>query len=85
MNHQTQRQQQDQESLDLLRAQAGGLPYNPPTYTCIREFVDSFPSPAVIKSDFKSEPVLHSPNWIPEPPYPRIYTKHYKKTILSSL
>jgi hypothetical protein len=76
MNH-------DDESLHLLYGLAGGYAYNPPSYTCIKEFTDNFPKaePPV----FNSEPLLTKPAWVPEAPYPRIYTKDYRKTILSTL
>lgn len=73
----------DNENLKLLYGLAGEFPYKPATYTCIQEFTDSFlqqEAPA-----FMSEPRLSHPAYKPEPPYPRIYTKDYKKTILASL
>lgn len=72
----------DNENLRLLYATTGGLPYNPSSYTCIKEFSDSFPQQAAPK--FASDPRLAKPAYIPEDPYPRIYTKDYKTTILAS-
>ena len=73
----------DEHNLQLLRDLAGRFPYNPPSYTCIREFTDNFPKsePPV----FTADPLLTKPAWVPEAPYPRIYTKNYRKTILSTL
>lgn len=73
----------DDEILNLLYGLAGGFSYNPPSYTCIREFTDNFPKaePPV----FTAEPPLAKSAWVPEAPYPRIYTKNYRKTILSTL
>jgi len=85
VNHQNQRQSQDQENLNLLRDLAGGQAYNPPTYTSIQEFTPSLPKLADISSAFAAAPPLPQPQYVPEAPYPRIYTKHYKKTILASL
>lgn len=73
----------DEENLRLLKATTGGLPYNPPTYTCIKEFTDSFPQRTA--PEFMSDPQLAAPAYIPEEPYPRIYTKDYKKTLLTIL
>lgn len=74
----------DEESLEFLHATTGGLPYNPPTYTCITEFTDSFPQKQATEFEQEYFPAAESA-WQPEPPYPRIYNKHYRKTILSSL
>ena len=73
----------DDSNLRLLYATAGGLPYRPATYTCIKEFTDSFPQQEA--SPFMSEPFLAEPTFKPEEPYPRIYTKDYRKSILTTL
>ena len=73
----------DKHNLELLFATTGGLPYNPPSYTCIREFTDSFPTLTAV--EFDQEDLLTSAAWIPEPPYPRLHTKSYRKSVLSSL
>lgn len=73
----------DNYNLKLLYATTGDLPYNPPSYTCIKEFTDSFPqqeAPA-----FMSDPHLSKPAFKLEDPYPRIYTESYRKSILSTL
>jgi hypothetical protein len=59
------------------------LPYNPPRYSCIREFTNSFPEPE--PTAFEPELRTTQSAWIPEDPYPQIYTKDYRKTILSTL
>jgi hypothetical protein len=74
----------DKHNLELLFATTGGLPYNPPSYTCIREFADSFSKLELLAFEQEYFPAAESA-WQPEPPYPRIYNKHYRKTILSSL
>jgi hypothetical protein len=73
----------DEHNLELLFATTGGLPYRPATYTCITEFTNSFPKK---KADAFVSP-LHDtePAYQPEAPYPRIYTKSYRKSILSTL
>ena len=73
----------DQEVLRLIYELSGNYPYNPPSYSAIREFTDSFPKGVI--TEFQSEPRPVRPEWQPEAPYPRIYTKHYKKTLLSTL
>lgn len=73
----------DDDNLKLLYATTGGLPYRPATYTCITEFTDSFPQR--IAQKFTSEPHLPKPAYKPEDPYPRIYTKDYRKSILTTL
>jgi len=73
----------DESNLQLLYATTGGLPYKPPTYTCITEFTASFPS--VSNQPFSAEPHLTKPAFELEDPYPRIYTNDYKKTLLSTL
>jgi hypothetical protein len=73
----------DKHNLELLFATTGGLPYNPPSYTWIKEFTDSFPRPPPVA--FAQEELLAKPAWVPEPPYPRIYNKHYRKSVLSTL
>ena len=74
---------QDNANLALLRGTIKELPYNPPSYTCIREFVNSFPSPTPV--EFAPEDPLASPVWVPAPPYPKTYTESYRKSILSTL
>ena len=73
----------DNANLALLRGTAGALTYNPPSYTCIREFVNSFPVPTPV--EFAPEDLLASPAWVPAPPYPKTYTESYRKSILSTL
>lgn len=73
----------DDQNLELLFATTKGLPFNPPTYTCIKEFTDSFPQRTA--PPFMSDPQMSKPAYIPEDPYPRIYTKDYKKTLLTIL
>jgi hypothetical protein len=73
----------DNANSALLRSTTGALPYNPPSYTCIREFVNSFPPPPPV--EFAPEDLLASPVWVPAPPYPKIYTESYRKSILSTL
>lgn len=70
------------EAMDFLLATTAGLPYNPPSYTCIREFTDSFVNCKADAPEYTASPILPKPEWIPEAPYPKIYTKNYKKTIL---
>jgi hypothetical protein len=74
----------DEENLQLLRATAGGLPYKPATYTCITEFTDSFPQKKTSTFVQQHFPAAETA-WQPENPYPKIYTKHYRKSILSTL
>ena len=74
-----------QENLSLLYKLSGGQPYRPPSYTAITEFTPSFGKLEDIQTKFYAEPPLPQPQYVPEAPYPRIYTKHYKKTILASL
>jgi len=74
----------DEQNLNLLRATTRGLPYKPPTYTCITEFTDSFPKKKATEFEQEYFPAAESA-WQPEPPYPRIYTKDYRKSILSTL
>ena len=69
----------------LLYETTGGLPYNPPSYTCIREFTDSFKKHNQTKPEYTASPSVVEPEWQPEAPYPKIYTKGYKKTLLSVL
>lgn len=74
----------DEANLKILLATTGGLPYKPPTYTCIKEFTDNFPKKKA--TEFVQEQFLPAQaTWIPEAPYPQIYTEHYKKTLLSTL
>lgn len=72
----------DAYNLELLYQLAGNAAYNPPTYTCIREFTDSFPQRNA--PEFQSDLVLSKPAYKPEDPYPRIYNSDYKTTILAS-
>lgn len=74
----------DEENLQFLRDTAGGLPYKPATYTCITEFTDNFPVKKATEFVQEYFPAAETA-WQPEPPYPRIYTRHYKKSILSTL
>ena len=74
----------DEESLEFLRSTTGGLPYRPATYTCITEFTDNFPKKKATEFEQEYFPAAESA-WQPELPYPRIYTEHYRKTILSTL
>jgi hypothetical protein len=74
----------DDANLELLRSTTGGLPYRPATYTCITEFTDSFPQKKATAFVLDSLPDA-KPAYQPEAPYPRIYTKDYKKTLLSTL
>ena len=62
----------DQEVLRLFYNLNTGRPYNPPSYSCVREFSHSFPQKP--KSDF-----------VPDPEPTRTYTDNYRKTILSTL
>lgn len=73
----------DDANLELLRSTTGGLPYRPATYTCITEFTDSFPQKKA--TAFVAPLPDAKPAYQPEAPYPRIYTKDYKKTLLSTL
>jgi hypothetical protein len=73
----------DNANLQLLYATTGGLPYKPATYTCIKEFTDSFPQQEA--SPFMSDPLLAAPTFKFEDPYPKIYTKSYRKSVLSTL
>jgi hypothetical protein len=74
----------DEANLELLRATTGGLPYQPASYTCIKDFTDNFPKKKATEFEQEYFPAAESA-WQPEPPYPRIYTKHYRKTILLAL
>ena len=73
----------DDANLELLRSTTGGLPYKPATYTSIKEFTDSFPQQKA--TEFMSDPHYNKPAYMPEEPYPRIYTNDYRKTLLSTL
>ena len=64
--------QRDQEVLELFMQLNTGRPYNPPSFSCVKEFVDSFPKNT--KSEF-----------VPDPEPPKTYTKAYRKTVLSTL
>lgn len=74
----------DKHNLELLFAITGGLPYRSATYTCIREFTNNFPKKKAQSFVQEYFPAAESA-WQPEPPYPQIYTKTYRKSILSSL
>ena len=74
----------DSQVLALMYELAGGLPYRPATYTCITEFTDNFPKKKATEFVQEYFPAAESA-WQPEPPYPRIYTKSYRKSILSTL
>lgn len=74
----------DDHNLKLLYELAGSAPYKPATYTCITEFTDNFPKKKLAEFSQEYFPAAESA-WQPEPPYPRIYTRHYRKTILSTL
>ena len=71
------------EAMDFLLATTAGLPYNPPSYTCIQEFTDNFARHNADAPEYTASPILPKPEWIPEAPYPRIYTPDYQKTILT--
>ena len=73
----------DNYNLKLLYATAIGLPYNPPSYTSIKEFTNSFPEKET--ASFVAQPSAAESAWQLDPPYPRIYTKDYRKSILSTL
>jgi hypothetical protein len=72
------------EITTLLYSLAKGRIYHPARYSCVTEFVPSFPRSETVKK-FVPDPTEAKPQWQPEPPYPRYYTDSYKKTILSSL
>jgi len=74
----------DEENLQLLRDTAGGFPYKPASYTCITEFTDNFPIKKATEFAQEYFPAAESA-WQPEKPYPKIYTKSYRKSILSTL
>ena len=67
------------EAMNFLLATTAGLPYNPPSYTCIQEFTDNFAEHNKQAPEYTASPVVPKPEWIPEAPYPKIYTKYYKK------
>lgn len=46
------------------------FPYNPPSYTCVKEFVNSFPKETI--PEIVAEPKRTDPEWQPEKPYPVI-------------
>jgi hypothetical protein len=74
----------DEANLELLRATAGGLPYRPATYTCIKDFTDNFPKKKATEFVQEYFPAAESA-WHPEAPFPKIYTKSYRKSILLTL
>jgi hypothetical protein len=74
----------DEENLQLLRETTGGLPYKPATYTCITEFTDNFPQKKATEFEQQYFPATESA-WQPEAPFPKIYTKNYRKSILLTL
>jgi hypothetical protein len=59
----------DRAALALLR-QLGNLPYNPPSYTCAKEFVGSYLL-SNAHSPFVPDPILNQPPavWTADPPY----------------
>lgn len=71
----------DDANLKRLYNLAGNQAYKPATYTCIKEFTDSFPQKQ--RSEFLSDPGLAKPVFKLDDPYPRIYNNDYKKTILT--
>ena len=71
------------EVTKLLYALGGGFEYHPASYTCIQEFTDNFAEHHAVAPEYTASPVVPKPEWIPEAPYPQIYTKDYKKTILT--
>jgi hypothetical protein len=73
----------DRENLKLLYGLAGNSVYNPPSYTSIKEFSNNFPTKSV--AEFVETPAVPVSEWLPELPYPRIYTKSYKKTIVTQI
>lgn len=73
----------DNNNLKLLYELAGSLPYNPATYTCIKEFKNNFPVKE--KSAFVALPPATKSAWHTEAPYPRIYNKNYKTTIVAAV
>jgi len=74
----------DEANLELLRATTAGLPYKPPTYTCITEFTDNFPKKKATEFSQEYFPAAQSA-WQPEAPFPKLYTKNYRKSILLTL
>jgi hypothetical protein len=73
----------DTQGLKFLQDTTGGMPYNPPLYTCIKEFTNNFPVKE--KSAFVALPSATKSAWQPTAPYPRIYSRDYRKTVLSTL
>lgn len=73
----------DNENLKLLYGLAGEFPYKSATYTCIKEFTNNFPVKE--KPAFVALPPATKSAWQPEAPYPRIYNKNYKTTIVSAV
>ena len=73
----------DLESLRLLYELVRDYTYNPPSYTCIQEFSNNFTEPANL--EFTASPGMPEAHWQLEAPFPKIYTKHYKKSILTTL
>lgn len=74
----------DNEILTLLYRLAGGALYCQPSYTSITEFTDNFPKQKATEFLKQHFPAAESA-WQPEKPYPCIYNKHYRKSILSTL
>lgn len=70
------------EVTELLYDLAGGFEYHHPSYTCIQEFTDNFAEHRESAPEYTASVVPPKPEWIPEAPYPRYYTKDYQKTIL---
>lgn len=73
------------EVTELMYALAGSTPYRAPSYTCIREFTDNFAQHRDQAPEYTASPTVPKPQWQPHAPYPKFYTKGYRKTILSSL
>jgi hypothetical protein len=73
----------DDYNLKLLYELSSRTLYKPPSYTCITEFTNSFPKKKV------DEFVTTGPDiklvFRPDAPYPRIYTKNYRKSVLTSI
>ena len=64
--------QRDAEVLKLFMQLNNGKSYNPPSYSCVREFTPSFPQ----------KPKLE---FVPDPEPQKTYIETYRKTILSTL
>ena len=64
--------ERDKEVLRLFYNLNAGQPYRPASYSSVREFVDSFPQ-------------KEKPKFVPDTEPTTVYTKDYRKTILSTL